>query len=535
MENESRNYVFSSSLGEWEPVNSSFDRGELRVAYHGRNQNKSSISKEVFERAIPSIFNCPVVCNYNRASDSIGAHDVDFVSNDGDIKMINITQPVGVVPESAKYSWKEVEEADGTVHEYLCVDVLMWKRQEAYQHIRDNGVTDESMEIKVASGSTDPDGYYVIDSFEFLAFCLLESARPCYESACVELFSFKDFKTQYASMMEDYKREFSAISAEVETCNLLEGGNNKMDIKEMMAKYELVDADIEGLDFEAMTDEEIEVKFVAIHNAKVAEFAGDDDVSTQSDDEETVADDDDAPCNKKFSITVEQFHESVFEALSGVRYNHPEYGEMQRYSYIDSSIDDSEIYAYDITDGRIYGFKFEMHGDNVVVDFECGKRKKACFVDYDEGDFACGKRKKECSVESDDADDTSYAKIVDPLVNAFANIKAAYDNEIAELRRFKDDRIDGDNRAAVESILNQFSDLDGDERFEALKQSIEDGKWTMSHSDIEDKCFAIRGRRAEIKFSADQSTKPIRIPAHSEMENGDEPYNGIFVKYGIVK
>ena len=87
-----------------------------------------------------------------------------------------MTQPVGVIPESANYWWETYEDKNVS-REYLCVDALIWKRQEAYQKIKDNVVTDESMEIKVLDGRM-KDGVYVIDAFEFLAFCLLESAEP---------------------------------------------------------------------------------------------------------------------------------------------------------------------------------------------------------------------------------------------------------------------------------------------------------------------------------------------------------------------
>lgn len=125
--------VFSSGISNLVEKNSSFDSGVLRVAYTGKNRNNSFISKETYERCIQSIYNCPIVCNYDRETDTIGSHDIELVStDDGGMKIVNITQPVGVIPESAKYWWEEIEDNSG-VHEYLCVDALIWKRQEAYR------------------------------------------------------------------------------------------------------------------------------------------------------------------------------------------------------------------------------------------------------------------------------------------------------------------------------------------------------------------------------------------------------------------
>lgn len=125
--------VFSSGISNLVEKNSSFDSGVLRVAYTGKNRNNSFISKETYERCIQSIYNCPIVCNYDRETDTIGSHDIELVStDDGGMKIVNVTQPVGVIPESAKYWWEEIEDNSG-VHEYLCVDALIWKRQEAYR------------------------------------------------------------------------------------------------------------------------------------------------------------------------------------------------------------------------------------------------------------------------------------------------------------------------------------------------------------------------------------------------------------------
>lgn len=167
--------VFSSGIRNLVERNSSFDSGVLRVAYTGKNRNNSFISKETFERCMPSIYNCPIVCNYDRESDTIGSHDMELVSDDNGMRIVNITQPVGVIPESAKYWWEEIEDDSG-LHEYLCVDALIWKRQEAYRKIKDDGITDESMEITVKEGGM-VDGVYVIDRFEFTAFCLLGTAK----------------------------------------------------------------------------------------------------------------------------------------------------------------------------------------------------------------------------------------------------------------------------------------------------------------------------------------------------------------------
>lgn len=523
-ENE-KTIVFSSSLDNWREANSSFDVGELRIAYHGKNRNKSYISKEAFEEAIPSIYNCPIVCNYNRESDSIGGHDVEFVKTDNAVKMVNVTQPVGIVPESAEYSWKEIEEPNGETHEYLCVDALFWKRQEAYSHIKDNGITDESMEISIKSGSTQDDGFYHIDKFEFLAFCLLERDNPCFESACIEMFSENSFREQYTEMIADFKREFKNVSSDEEAI-FAKGGNENMDISELLAKFGLTEENIAGVEIDGLSSEEIEQKFAEIKNSLSDEFAQKDDnegedpekepevENTDEQNKETKPEEDE----KKFSLTTEQFVKELNDCLSVETFEHPWYGKCRRYGYCDSDMSTNDVYAHDYSDYNIYGFKYTVNGDSVSVDFSTKTRKRISYVDFDNGTA-----------------EFSLKDMLSPIEEAFNAKLDKANKEIEALSNYKANREYEDNKSRVETLFSNFSDLEGDERFETLKNEVCEGKYAMTSEDIEDKCFAIRGRNMTAKFSANTQTQPIRIPAKNTTEVSDEPYGGIFAKYGIGK
>ena len=143
---------FESSLSKLCEKNSSFDTGILKIAYAGANRNHSSISKDVFEKCKSTMFNCPIVCNYDRETNTLGGHDMEIVcGDDGTMRLVNITHPVGFVPEGAKTWWQKVEEDSGEEHEYLFAEVLLWKRQEAYKKIKEDGIVSHSMEIKVKS------------------------------------------------------------------------------------------------------------------------------------------------------------------------------------------------------------------------------------------------------------------------------------------------------------------------------------------------------------------------------------------------
>jgi len=524
-QNESCSIVFSSSINNLRELNSSFDQGVLMIAYHGENRNKMYIGKREFEEAIPTMFNCPVVCNYKRETDSIGAHDVEIVKQDNSIKLVNVTSPIGIVPESANVWWAEKTEDNGDVHEYLCADILVWKRQEAYAHIKENGITDESMEIRIKSGHREDDGLYHVDSFEFLAFCLLESAPPCFESASIELFTLGDFKTKYANMMDDFKREFSMVmtaSADDINQNLSKGGTDELDVNELMQKYGLTAEDID-FDFADMDQAEIESRFAQIQEQKQsnpdANFSeeseegdssdngaaeaseadeqdhGDenhDNGDDQSDNEDQGADGvPDIQDNQEFSLSAEQFFRELHDALSAEVYTDPIWGETRRYWYMDHDYEANEVYAYDISDDKIYGFMYARNGDNVVIDFASKKRKKTVYADFDEGESTF-----------------SVREIISEFRSKF------------------------EKRTADEAeVFGRFADLSGNELFEQLRSDCSE----MTIDQIEEKCFAIRGRSTPAAhFSLDSQAKPPRIPIERQGAGKmDEPYGGIFVKYNV--
>ena len=531
--------VFSSGISNLTARNSSFDSGVLRVAYTGRNRNNSFISKETFERCMPSIYNCPIVCRYDRENDSIGSHDMELVSSDdGGLRIVNITQPVGVVPESANYWWEEIEDDSG-VHEYLCVDVLVWKRQEAYKKIKEDGITDESMEISVKEGSM-TDGVYVIKRFEFTAFCLLGSAEPCYESASLEMFSRDDFKRQLAEMMQEFKESFSLVSTpngaqDTHPQISMEGGEEVLDKMELLAKYGLTAEQLD-FDLDALTYEQLEEKLAAENGgaeptAPEAEptdpsepsgdGAGEPDgegagegngEGSESDGEDNGGAGEGEPEN--FALLGEQFHEELLNALC-VETVQTAFGEMSRYCYIDYDAEANEVYAYDMEDWKLYGFKYSMNGDNVVVDFTSKTHKKFAIVDFDEG-------------EQTAAFAAVFAVAAEKYQSASDTI-TSMENELGALRQFKTDTENAAMQGEREKVFAQFEDLVGVEAFENLRENCGDMKADV----LEEKCYAIRGKYGTVaKFSFEGQKAPkLKVPKSNV---GNEPYGGIFAEYGIM-
>ena len=208
MENKKLKLDFEMTIFDVVDLNKSFAAAKCLVCYTGRNRNYSDIGRQKIIDAIPSIKNIPVVGRYDVDKDDFGSHDVKVVNKKDGIDIVNATIPFGVVPESAN-QWFETRIVDGEEKECFFTDVVLWKRQHGYEHIAKAGTISESMEIDVSEYMIDQDGYCIIDKFQFEALCLLgESVTPCFENACVQMYSneiVSDFKLQFSEMLREFK------------------------------------------------------------------------------------------------------------------------------------------------------------------------------------------------------------------------------------------------------------------------------------------------------------------------------------------
>lgn len=508
------NITYASSLTGLCEINSSFDTGILRICYVGDNRNGSHISKKAIERSLKTIYNCPIVCNYDREADVLGGHDVEIVrDSNGGLRIVNVTQPVGVIPESSRVWFEDYEETDGTVHEYLCAEVLLWKRQEAYQKIKNDGITAHSMEITVKDGNT-VDNIYHIEDFEFTAFALI-GVEPCFESSALEVFSKSDFKQQLSEMMQEFKESFKQVNTSSEVDNThpqnysMEGGEMVLkDKMELVAKYGI---DIESLDFsiEDFTVEELTEKFEAM---KAVSGEGEPTPKVTADPE---------PVEDKFALTSNIIDE-LYRVLGEVKIER-EWGEFTRYCYVDCDFELNEVYCWDSNDWLLYGFTYTVDGDSITIDFDSKKRKKYVIADFDEGEqpspfapvFADMEQKLHASAEWE----AKYQTASDTI--------ASMKTELGELRQFKTDTETAIAKGERDEVFAQFEDLVGVEAFETLRENCME----YDTETLEEKCYAIRGRNGSTaKFALDNRTPKIMV---DKADKTNEPYGGIFAEFGI--
>ena len=203
------------------PLNKQFALVDILLCYHGDNRNMTSMTKDVIEKALPSLYGVPIVGEYiylDDGSQDFGSHGGRIVIDDKQgVRFEATTIPYGFITQEAvdNAEWVTITEKDGhTQHEYLKLEkAIVWaERQEEVCSLLEKNYG-QSMEILIDSGTYDDKGYFNIDEFTFSAACILGSdpsgtaVEPCFESACIgRHYELDSFKQEFSSMLNEYKK-----------------------------------------------------------------------------------------------------------------------------------------------------------------------------------------------------------------------------------------------------------------------------------------------------------------------------------------
>lgn len=189
-----------ATFSDIEPsVNPSFHKAKTRIMAIDTIANKCNFSKESVINGLPTLKNVPIVTYFNE-SGNLGDHEM---SRDKDGKPIFKTYGIGVIPESAEQWIEEVDE-NGETKQYLCSDVLLWKRQKReYEFIQKHKELSVSMEVQITNSCFDENKILNIDEFYFTAVTVLGiGVNPAFDNASL---TFSKQDEQIQEMMCDLK------------------------------------------------------------------------------------------------------------------------------------------------------------------------------------------------------------------------------------------------------------------------------------------------------------------------------------------
>ena len=208
-------------LEKYESPNSDirFTKVKIWLMHLGLNRNGSIFTKEVVQKAIPSLANTPIMASVGLNTWGVKdfeGHESDIeVSEDGELRFINKTFPFGVIPENNNAKFETRVGDDMIEREYLTVEGLLWNKWEDAVDILygKHGVTGQSMEL-----SDEYKGYFDGENFEFTEFqffgaCLLgDDVLPAMSNSTVEL-KYADSTKKY---IDDKLKVFNTINFESE-------------------------------------------------------------------------------------------------------------------------------------------------------------------------------------------------------------------------------------------------------------------------------------------------------------------------------
>ncbi len=465
----------NSRFEKIEQINSEFTRCKCYIMALGKNANGSHIGREATEDALETFKNVPVIAHLYEDEDGnlhAAGHEMKLVENDGKYEWRTVCRPYGVIPE-CNLSFEDVTEEDGTVSTYLVGEVILWSGK--YPEIMDAAYSD---------------AVYFNQSMEIK---VLDSEEYSADTGYVDI------------------KKFSASAL----CLLGKSDDEEYNVKPCFPSASVVPFSLDD-EFTALMDE---FKFALAESMKPSTEDADEynemsiDTNEESEDQEPEAVD-------KFEAlfsTYNKKREIIWQAVKTLNVRDEDNDHYKDFWVADFD----ELYAY--VEYQEY-INEEHHYGHGRVAYSINDDEQTAYIT---GEF------EEMFVKWLTTDELeALGRERDDFV-AYKASHSTPNEEVDALREFKELRLAEDHRIEVENVLSQFEDLEGNTEFEELKKDA------VSYSDLnelENQCYAIRGRTVRVNFSAKTKSAPIPIVNNiHQNQSADDVYGGLFSMYGYNK
>ena len=195
---------FTLEENDGDVVNPSFHMGSARIFAIDSVANNVKFSQESTMNALPTLKNIPIVALYKDDEQNFGDHEIIR-----DVDGIRYgTYPIGMIPESAEQWIEEVQTEEGT-KQYLCSDILLWKRQKKeFQLIKSQGTFSVSMEVGMVDYEFNANKVCNVNEFYFTAIAVLgNGVKPAFKEACINFHKIGVFQDMMLDLRE-YMQQF---------------------------------------------------------------------------------------------------------------------------------------------------------------------------------------------------------------------------------------------------------------------------------------------------------------------------------------
>lgn len=516
---------FKAKVKPIKPVNEEMTLCKCFILALGKNNNKSNISKDAADDALPTLFGIPVVGHIYVDEDGVphmGAHDMKIVKNDkGKYVFKMITVPYGFVPPQDNVHYEEVTEKDGTVNTYLVADIILWTGR--YPELLETKYDDEiyfhqSMEIKTLESKT-VDGYTDILKYRYRALCLLGkdddedfNQSPCFPSARVEAYCFSLDDEKLDELFEEFRNKIGECYGNNRSFE--EGGKEAMElekINEILKEFNIEKP--EDLPFaitEDMTEERLREMITEMQKPE-GTFSengeGSEDGKTEGEGEPAVE-----PQAEGSEPAVEPVEPAQEPAEGGADNNFglTANAKSEKLRTMAKALGDksSDCYLMDYDDEFVY-VEFCTYG--------CTCNRNVYRIAYTESN-------------------TEYAFDLNSKVEVFvawltAEEIAARDKKEEEYKglvEFKENQLKENKEREYAGVISEFSDLSDIDEYKTV---VGEALNFESADALREKLFAVRGRYG--KFKTKTSVDDVRIPIEhkGKQESGDDLETRFFSRY----
>lgn len=212
-------------------IDDRFLRVKLWLMHTGRNKNWSVFSKEVVEKALPTLCNIPILGYIKQDADSkeldFAGHEEELVyKDDTGYEWRYLGSAYGVIPESCNPQWETRLCDDGATREFLTVEGIMWNKFKTATDIikAHNGIQPHSMEIcEDYDGEWDDNDDFVFSDFRFEGACVLGvDVEPAMYSSSVEVAQrFSSLSSEIEQKLSEYNKTIHKEEVDEQQLNIL--------------------------------------------------------------------------------------------------------------------------------------------------------------------------------------------------------------------------------------------------------------------------------------------------------------------------
>lgn len=209
-------------FGETYALDDRFMQVKIWILNIGKNYNGSVFTKEAVLKALPTIYNTPILGYVEEnamGEKDFSDHRMELVVQDGDFKTRYLGSAYGVIGENCNPQFEMRENELGGLEEYLTVTGLLWSKFDDVMDIMNRDTKKyQSMELSTSyDGYFDQEGYFVFTNFKFFGACILGAGtEPAIPRSTIErMFSIDKVAQDVASKLSEYKIKFAKEDVQV--------------------------------------------------------------------------------------------------------------------------------------------------------------------------------------------------------------------------------------------------------------------------------------------------------------------------------